>query len=302
MIYANTLCNGASALYCIDQQGNRAFPLSAFFEEQKQMKADFQLPQDTLAFVACYQDSWTDDIAEFFGGRPELAVSLDEITLLAPIPSPARNIVCLGKNYVEHAKEIKTTAIPGTVPTQPIYFTKPDHTVIGPNQEILMHPEATSQVDYEVELAIIIGKGGVDIPADQAENHIFGYTIANDVSARDLQQAHSQWFKGKSLTTHCPMGPWIVHKSVLPLPLDLEIQCYVNGELRQNSRTGQFIFDIPTIISDLSRGYPLRPGDIILTGTPAGVGMGFDPPRFLAPGDEVRCVIERIGVLQNRTK
>ncbi len=302
MIYANTLCNGVPALCCIDRQGNRAFPLSAFFDEQRQVDNDFTAPVDMRGFISCYQDHWTDDIAEFFGARPELALSADQLTFLAPIPNPARNIVCLGKNYVEHAKEIKTTAIPGTVPDCPIYFTKPDHTVIGAEQEILMHPEATSQVDYEVELAVIIGKGGIDIPADRAEEHIFGYTIANDVSARDLQQDHSQWFKGKSLSTHCPMGPWIVHKSALPLPSDLEIRCYVNDELRQSSRTSKMIFDIPTIISDLSAGYPLRPGDIILTGTPAGVGMGFEPPRFLRPGDEIRCVIEGIGVLRNRTK
>lgn len=294
MIYANANRKGTDCLYCVDREGNRAFPLSAFFEEQGQ-----KLPCDLLDLIRSYQDIWTDEIALFFGSRPHLAVSLEELELLAPIPHPARNLVCLGKNYAAHAKELTSTAILGTVPQKPIYFTKPDHTVVGPEQDILLHPEATSQVDYEVELAVVIGKEGIDISKENAEDYIFGYTIANDVSARDLQQEHSQWYKGKSLTTHCPMGPWIVHKSTLPLPLELSIQSLINGELRQNANTRDLIFDIPTIISDLSRGYPLHPGDVILTGTPAGVGMGFHPPKYLKPGDEVCCQIEQIGLLRN---
>ena len=187
-----------------------------------------------------------------------------------------------------------------SLPVHPIYFTKPDHTVIATGGKIRLHGKYTQKVDYEVELAIIIGKPGTDIPAEKAEEYVFGYTIANDVSARDLQQDHTQWYKGKSLLTHCPMGPWIVHKSMLPLPLSLTIESYVNGELRQHANVSDLIFDVSAIISDLSRGYELRPGDIILTGTPAGVGMGFDPPKFLKDGDEVICRIEKIGDLVNK--
>jgi 2-keto-4-pentenoate hydratase/2-oxohepta-3-ene-1,7-dioic acid hydratase in catechol pathway len=154
-------------------------------------------------------------------------------------------------------------------------------------------------LDYEAELAVVIGKEGINISKENAEDYIFGYTIGNDVSARDLQKFHSQWFKGKSLSTHCPIGPWIVHKSQLPLPLELPIRSYVNNVLRQEANTRDMIFDIPTIISDLSKGYPLKPGDIILTGTPAGVGMAMDPPQYLKDGDVMLCEIEKIGFLVN---
>ncbi|NMC28191.1 MAG: fumarylacetoacetate hydrolase family protein [Syntrophomonadaceae bacterium] len=235
------------------------------------------------------------------GNSPSYALS--DIKLLAPIPYPRRNVFCLGKNYAEHAQEIKISQITDTaVPTHPIYFTKVASPAIGHGDMILVPKRITVEVDYEVELAVVIGKEGVDIPVEEAEEYIFGYTIGNDISARNLQAERKQWFKGKSLDSFCPMGPVLLHKSALPLPVESSIQCRVNGELRQDSNTRNLIFDIPSIISDLSQGMTLKPGDIILTGTPSGVGMGYDPPRYLKDGDKVECYIENIGVLSNRIK
>ncbi len=221
--------------------------------------------------------------------------------ILTPIPWTRRNVFCLGKNYIEHVRELEgLTANLSGVPEYPIYFTKTASPAIGPNDAIRIFPEVTGgEVDYEVELAVIIGRQGVNISPLDAEDYIFGYTILNDISARQLQMKHTQWFRGKCLDTHTVIGPAVVHKSLLPLPLDLKLETRVNGELRQESDTKHLIFDIPTIISDISRATTLYPGDIIATGTPAGVGMGFKPPRYLQPGDLVECRIEGIGVLRN---
>ncbi|GAB1476398.1 fumarylacetoacetate hydrolase family protein [Bacillota bacterium] len=297
MIYATILYDGREQICCIDGVGCRVFLLEEFLADE--LGSD-KIPAAMVEFIASYKPEWTDKIALFYGRRPEGAIPLDQVKLLAPIPSPMRNIVCLGKNYRAHAEELKGQIFSDQPPTYPIYFTKPDHSIIGPGEKILLHSNITSMLDYEIELAVIIGKRGIDIPRERAEEYIFGYTIANDISARDLQQNHTQWYKGKSLTTHCPTGPWIVHKSALPMPFSLNLKCYINDELRQQGNVSQLIFDIPTIISDLSRGYELRPGDVILTGTPAGVGMGFNPPRYLKAGDLVVCEIDKIGSLTNR--
>jgi 2-keto-4-pentenoate hydratase/2-oxohepta-3-ene-1,7-dioic acid hydratase in catechol pathway len=229
------------------------------------------------------------------------AVPLEGVKLLAPIPHPRRNILCLGKNYVDHAKELGATKISDEfVPEAPIYFTKTAEAVIGTEDYIKFSYEVTQQVDYEAEMAIVIGKEGINIKPEEAEDHIFGYTIVNDVSARDLQIRHKQWFKAKSLDTFCPMGPVIVHKSEIPFPVELDIKCIVNGEVRQDSNTKKLIFDIPYIISDLSKGFTLKPGDVICTGTPSGVGFGFNPPRLLKDGDIVQCYVENIGTLVNK--
>ncbi|MBM7581610.1 2-keto-4-pentenoate hydratase/2-oxohepta-3-ene-1,7-dioic acid hydratase in catechol pathway [Caldicoprobacter guelmensis] len=228
-------------------------------------------------------------------------LSLDDVELLAPIPNPARNIFCVGKNYLDHIEELnKDRNISGLNTKYPQYFTKATHTVTGPFAEISLHSNVTSQVDYEAELAVIIGKRGINIPEEEAMDYVFGYTILNDVTARDLQRNHNQWFKGKSLDGFCPMGPWIVTKDEIGDPVELNISSKVNGELRQSSNTRNMIFSIPKLISILSQGLTLEPGDILATGTPAGVGMGFDPPRFLKPGDVVRIEIEKIGYIENR--
>lgn len=221
--------------------------------------------------------------------------------ILTPIPWTRRNVFCLGKNYVEHAKELEgLTANLSGIPQHPIYFTKTASPAIGPEEAIRLFPEVTGgDVDYEVELAVVIGKQGVDIAPEEAESYVFGYTILNDISARQLQVKHTQWFRGKCLDTHTVIGPAIVHRSLMPLPLNAKLGTRINGETRQESDTGLLIFDIPTIISDLSRATTLYPGDIIATGTPSGVGMGFKPPRYLQAGDVVECWIEGIGTLRN---
>lgn len=220
---------------------------------------------------------------------------------LAPLPQPRRNIICLGKNYREHAKEIAKKINTGDeIPKHPIFFTKATTTVIGHGEPIPAHQDITRKLDYEAELAIIIGKGGINIPRQQAMEHVFGYTAFNDISARDLQGDHLQWYRGKSLDGFAPMGPVVVHRSAMPGPENIEIQCRVNGELRQQATLADLIFDIPAIIETLSAGATLLPGDIIATGTPAGVGMGFSPSRYLQPGDEVVVEITGVGRLVNR--
>lgn len=228
-------------------------------------------------------------------------ISLDDITLESPIPNPTRGIICLGKNYREHIKEVaKVIDKENEVPEHPIYFSKIVDKCVAPNGIIPSHKNLTDKLDYEVELAIVIGKEGKNIPRDKAEEYIFGYTILNDISVRDAQWKHVQWLRGKSFDGTCPMGPWIVYKDELKLPLELNIKSYINGELRQDSNTSEFIFDISYIISEFSQGITLKPGDVIATGTPAGVGMGFEPPRYLRSGDEVECYIENIGTLRNK--
>lgn len=225
---------------------------------------------------------------------------LNGLNLLAPIPYPKRNIFCLGKNYPEHATEIKGADT--GIPTTPIYFTKTAIPAIADGENIRFSRNVTKMVDYEAELAVVVGKKGRDISPEDAEQYIFGYTIINDVSARDLQIKHEQWFKGKSLDTFCPMGPCIVDRNELPSSSGLNISCTVNGEVRQNANTRELVFSVPVIISDLSKGMTLLPGDIICTGTPAGVGASFNPYRFLDDGDLVECSIEGIGTISNRIK
>ena len=223
-----------------------------------------------------------------------------EVKPLAPIPVPRRNILCLGKNYLDHAQEIAAKLqTSGEAPRQPIIFTKATTAVIAPGEPIPAYPAYTQKLDYEAELALIIGKDGRDIVAGNAWDHVFGYTAINDISARDLQKDHHQWFRAKSLDGFAPMGPVVVHRSVMPAPEDIKVKSFVNGEQRQSASFDQLIFDVPTIISVLSAGMTLLAGDIIATGTPAGVGMGFTPPKYLQPGDEVVVDVTGVGELRN---
>lgn len=231
-------------------------------------------------------------------------IPLDRVELEAPIPQPRRNIFCVGKNYHEHAHEFArsgfdSSAAAGAVPKNPIIFSKVPDSVVATRASVILDPNVTTAVDYEAELAVIIGKGGRGIAREDALEHVWGYTIVNDVTARDLQGRYSQWLIGKSQDTFCPMGPWAVTKDEFDLAA-AGIRCFVNGDLRQNSKISLLIFDIPTIIATLSEGITLKPGDIIATGTPAGVGIGFDPPKYLKSGDVVRVEIDGIGVLENR--
>lgn len=230
-------------------------------------------------------------------------VALDTVTLLAPLPRPRRNIFCVGKNYHAHALEFASSgfdssAAKGAVPEHPIIFSKLPDSVIGPNEPVRLDPSVSTAVDYEAELGVIIGKEGRNITAANALDHVWGYTIINDVTARDLQGKHSQWLIGKSQDSFCPMGPFVVTADALNLS-DTAIRCRINGELRQESNTGLLIFDVATIITAASNGITLLPGDVIATGTPAGVGIGFDPPRYLKAGDVIEIEIEGIGTLCN---
>ena len=261
------------------------------------------IPATLADFISVANDNIIYDMKEKLGTPGLMSIPLKNVKLIAPIPYPRRNIICLGKNYVKHAQEIAGTIKGGgDFPGEPIYFSKFASPAIGPDDYIMAHENVTSCLDYEVELAVVIGKNGMNIKRYEVEEYIFGYTIINDVTARDLQKTHGQWFRGKSLDTFCPMGPCILHKSEVPFPVKLDISCSINGELRQSSNTGEMTFDIPYIISQLSEGIELKAGDIIATGTPEGVGIGFNPPRYLKPGDVVTCTIEKIGTLTNIMK
>ncbi len=221
--------------------------------------------------------------------------------LLAPIPRPAKNIICLGLNYAEHAREsYAARGRTGHAPEHPVVFTKAVTTVNGPYADIPYPAGVTEALDWEVELGVVMGSGGRSIEAAQALRHVFGYTVLNDISARDLQTRHKQFFLGKSLDGSCPMGPCIVTADEIPDPQHLTLRCRVNGVLKQHANTCDQIFSVAQVIAVLSRGMTLEAGDIIATGTPGGVGFARQPPEFLHPGDVVECEIERIGCLRNR--
>ncbi len=225
---------------------------------------------------------------------------LDGVRLLAPIPRPRKNIVCLGMNYAAHAYEsCRARGLPDKLPEHPVFFTKSPTSVNRPDGEIPLHAGLTQQLDWEVELGVVLGRTGTNISRDDAPGYVFGYTVINDISARDLQNRHQQFFKGKSLDGSCPMGPCIVTADELPDAGDLALSLRVNGETMQDSRTRDLVFGIPAIIEVLSAGQTVEAGDIISTGTPSGVGMGLEPQRWLRAGDVVEAEIERIGVLRN---
>jgi 2-keto-4-pentenoate hydratase/2-oxohepta-3-ene-1,7-dioic acid hydratase in catechol pathway len=226
------------------------------------------------------------------------------VALMAPIPVPRRNIFCVGKNYHEHAKEFHSSGFDASagqaaIPDCPIIFSKSWTTVIGPGDPIPAGRDRTKSVDYEVELAVVIGKGGRNISKRAAYDHVFGYTIVNDVTSRSLQQKHKQWFLGKNFDGFCPMGPAVVTADEVGRLGNIRVRTEVNGELRQDAAVKDLIFDIPTLIKTLSDVMTLMPGDIIATGTPAGVGIGFNPPKFLKKGDVVTLTIDKLGKLEN---
>jgi len=226
---------------------------------------------------------------------------LVEEELLAPVYGTHRNVLCVGLNYAEHAVEsARARGQEPVMPTYPTFFTKATTALTGPRGDIPSYTRVTTQLDWEVELAVVIGRQGKDISAAEAMDYVFGYTVVNDVSARDLQFRYNQFFKGKSLDSACPMGPWIVTKDEIADPHTLRVICRVNGETKQDASTADLIFNIPTIIEHLSLGMTLLPGDVIATGTPSGVGMGRTPQEWLKAGDVLETEIEGIGLLRNR--
>jgi len=266
------------------------------------MTAGSRLPKDMAGFVALGRNGLQRARRALKTGEKRL--SMDSVKLLAPFPRPAKNILCVGKNYHDHAREFHASGFDASagkdaIPDVPIMFTKWPNSVIGPGEPIPSANDYTNSTDYEGELTVVIGTGGRNISEKDAYDHVYGYTIVNDVTARTLQNRHKQWFLGKSLDGYCPMGPCIVTSDDIEDVTQLRLLTKVNGEVRQDAYVSQLIFDIPTLIATLSKVMTLEPGDLIATGTCAGVGIGFDPPRFLQPGDTVSVTIEPIGTLEN---
>ena len=280
--------------------GDRAVDLAALAEANGE-----SLPSDMLALIDAGSDTWARAsalVARAGANAPANAsYPLSEVKLLAPIPRPRKNVICLGLNYADHVEEgSRAMNIQRNLPESPVYFTKPPTTVVGPDAPVYFDEEVSPKMDWEAELAVVIGRQGKKISKERALDYIFGYTCYNDVSARDLQRARGgQWHLGKSLDTYGPMGPWIVTADELTDPSVLDIACRVNGETKQSSNTKYLIFDIPTCIADYSAGVTLEPGDVISTGTPSGVGFARTPPEFMKPGDTVEVEIEKIGILRN---
>jgi 2-keto-4-pentenoate hydratase/2-oxohepta-3-ene-1,7-dioic acid hydratase in catechol pathway len=289
MKFANLSISGTSTIALVDTTASQFWPVAdlvpGFKGDMVQLVQDYEQLKSKLKAAG--------------NGKP-----LAGAKVLAPIDAPRRNIFCVGKNYHEHAAEFSKSGFDSSAkegehaPEAPVVFTKPYSTVIGPGDKIPSHAGVTSQLDYEAEFAVVIGKAGRGIKKADAFKHVFGYTIVNDFTARDLQKLHRQWFLGKALDGFCPMGPYVVTNDELDAQ-NLDVKCWVNGELRQNSNTSLLIFDIPTLIETISAGIELKPGDVIATGTPAGVGIGFNPPRFAKSGDVIRIEIQNIGTLEN---
>ena len=239
---------------------------------------------------------------------PELlageGIDLGELRLLAPIPEPRQDVICLGMNYMDHSAEAAKWGKDDFVKNagKAVYFSKRAAYIVGPGGEIDPHFDIVDGLDYEAELAVVLGKDAYRVSKDDAFDYVLGYSVLNDVSARNLQKAHKQFYFGKSLDTHTTMGPWIVTRDELPGAPELDIRCFINGEKRQDSNTRYMIFGVAEVIAELSQGMTLKAGTIIAMGTPAGVGMGFEPPKYLACGDVVRCEIDGIGVLENPVK
>jgi 2-keto-4-pentenoate hydratase/2-oxohepta-3-ene-1,7-dioic acid hydratase in catechol pathway len=260
------------------------------------------LPHDMLTFIA--QGAAGLELAAEAVASGQGRIRLDEVKLEAPIPRPGKNILCVGKNYHEHAREFHNSGFDASaganaVPEVPIMFTKAPTAVIGPGEPIPSYLDPTDSLDYEGELTVVIGKGGRGIAKADALKHVYGYTIINDATARTLQHRHKQWFLGKSIDGFCPMGPTIVTADEVPDPTRLHLLTHVNGEKRQDAMVADLIFDIPTLIECLSATMTLEPGDLIATGTCAGVGIGFKPPKYMKKGDVCAITIEPIGTLEN---
>nr|WP_317284264.1 fumarylacetoacetate hydrolase family protein [uncultured Dysosmobacter sp.] len=236
--------------------------------------------------------------------RAGVQVPLAEVELLAPIPRPRQDILCLGMNYKDHADEAAQYNAEAFTKEKPVavYFSKRVSQAVAPEGDIERHADLVERLDYEVELGVILGKAARNVKAEEAGDYIFGYTVLNDVSARDVQTSHKQWYFGKSLDGFTPMGPCIVTADEIAFPPALDISSTVNGEPRQHSNTRLFLTSIPALLEELTAGMTLLPGTIIATGTPAGVGMGFDPPKFLQSGDVVECTIQGIGTIRNTVR
>ena len=288
------------------------------FEKNKKINVGIVINKETIIDLSSYSPLIPNDLNEIIESnsleqikkitnnpKAESIINFKDVKILAPIPVPRRDIICIGLNYHDHAKEYQssgynTNQTQNPVPEHPIVFTKATTAVIGPGELIPAQHDPTNTVDYEGELGLVIGKKSKNIKKSEALEIIFGYTIINDVTSRDLQNIHKQWFLGKSLDGFCPMGPSIVTADEIDDVTKLRLVTKVNGEIRQDSSVSSLIFDIPTLIETISSIMTLIPGDIIATGTPVGVGIGFNPPKFIHSGDEVSITISNIGELTNK--
>ena len=285
-----------------DDQGMRIGVHDAESGTIVDITAASRLPKEMTQFVALGKNGLQRARRAVKSG--EHRISAAAVRIHAPFPRPAKNILCVGKNYHDHAREFHNSGFDASggkdaIPELPIIFTKWPNSVIGPDEPIPSANDYTGSTDYEGELAVVIGEGGRNIDQKRAFRHVYGYTIINDVTARTLQSSHKQWFLGKSLDGYCPMGPCIVTADDIEDVTQLRLVTKVNGEIRQDAYVSQLIFDIPTLIETLSKVMTLEPGDLIATGTCAGVGIGFDPPKFLKTGDVVAITIDPIGTLTN---
>ena len=285
--------NGETELGVLSADGEKVIPLSKIEINYSDMNDLIDnITEKEMEMAAAAANADTDSVPAFF---------MRDVKMRAPIIRPKQDVICLGINYADHAVEssrYKGDAFGGDRPV-PIYFSKRVNEAVGDGEPVLAHTDIVERLDYEVEIAVVIGKPAYKVSREETLDYVFGYTILNDISARDIQTSHKQWYFGKSLDAFTPIGPWIVTTDEMPEPSGHPIRSYVNGELRQNGNTNQLIFDIPYVISELSQGITLLPGTIIAMGTPAGVGMGFQPPKFMKPGDVVKCEIEGIGTLTN---
>lgn len=239
-----------------------------------------------------------------WAGKPGRRVPLSEASLMAPMPELRRDVFCVGKNYYAHAREFHSSGFDSgsteEVPSAPVVFTKATTSVVGPGDVVMGSLDPTGSVDYEGELGVVIGKRAFQVPKDKAFDQVFGYVIVNDVTSRDLQKKHNQWVIGKGIDTFCPMGPFIATADEIEDVTQLQLQTRVNGELRQDAKVADLIFDIPTLIETISSYITLLPGDVIATGTPVGVGIGFKPPKYLVAGDQMDISITGLGTLTNK--
>lgn len=276
------------------------------YDETKILKLDEILDKNFSSMIDVIENITDEDLEILKKAKKDNSYRgtfIENVKICSPIKRPIHDILCVGVNYRDHLEETqKGFDEEFSEPQKTVYFSKRACEIIGPEDSVKSRMDLDQDLDYEVELAVIIGKKGVNIPKEKVEDYIFGYSIFNDFSARKLQKSHVQWYRGKSLDTFSSMGPVILHKSTLSFPIEVDIKSFVNGELRQSSNTKLFLANISDIISEISTGITLEPGDIIITGTPAGVGLGFNPPKFLKKGDQVICEIPEIGKLKNTIK
>ncbi len=292
MFFTTALLNDEPKIIVANQARDKFFTMDTLAEQ-----LDFEPYFDLLQFIDEHDEAIIDQIREIIESDEDGDIEdLSSVTLLPAIPYPLRNVVCLGKNYKDHVTEMDANE---ALPPEPIYFSKAAFFASGPGDEVSVYAAQDRTADYEVELIVVIGKEATDVAKESAEDYIFGYAVGNDFSIRNTQLGRGQWFYGKSYDGHFAMGYWIAHKSMFPLPIELDIRCFVNDEERQSSNTKHFIFDIPTALNDLTKGVTLYPGDMLMTGTPAGVGAAFNPPKFLKAGDVVRCEIQDLETFEN---